>query len=494
MLDIKELIRLLPPHHLRPPQLPVNATNWKREWNNLFIGVSDGAYTSDAQAASLLFAGNPDPQGAFKALKTAFRDALIQEIGLLNANLEHSSDPATAYSHCQQQWLSLRSMTGENAHSVAPALARQLLQIARRFDFTRLCMDIALFLRVQYCLHDHQEDRCREADQQHRHFRLIHELEHDAEKSYAVLQALITDTHPGHPAVGRQARAALERIGPAMRKYPTFHLQLYGHLIALHWCTDARDFRAALRVCDKAIRYFNGRPYMANTALQVFYYQQLLGCVYLKNRKKGQAAAGACLSLAQEGDFNWYKIKELQFVLLVHTRDYRAAAALWSEMVTSPHFGFLPDYASNAWYLYRPFLQILDGVYPADAPRAQAPGEALRALPADLPWQGVAQIVAHWFRLLQQGEHTVLTQFSGELNAYCNQHLRGASTRRSFVFFQMLLQLPLHRFDRAVVTQKTKRLAAQLAAAPMQLANQTQELEIIPYEDLWNIALNALPG
>lgn len=56
----------------------------------------------------------------------------------------------------------------------------------------------------------------------------------------------------------------------------------------------------------------------------------------------------------------------------------------------------------------------------------------------------------------------------------------------------MLLQIPLGQFDRAVVETKAARFLEKLRSYPLQLANQTYEIEILPYEDLWQFALESL--
>ncbi|MCB0528632.1 MAG: hypothetical protein KDC65_09175, partial [Saprospiraceae bacterium] len=75
---------------------------------------------------------------------------------------------------------------------------------------------------------------------------------------------------------------------------------------------------------------------------------------------------------------------------------------------------------------------------------------------------------------------------------YCYRHLRGEDTQRSYNFLKMLLQIPMGQFDRKMVEPKAARYLEKLRAIPLQLANQTHEIEIIPYEDLWDYALQSL--
>jgi hypothetical protein len=56
----------------------------------------------------------------------------------------------------------------------------------------------------------------------------------------------------------------------------------------------------------------------------------------------------------------------------------------------------------------------------------------------------------------------------------------------------MLLQIPKQNFDRTAVEKNTSKLLDKLKAVLLEKANQTFEIEIIPYEDLWEMALESL--
>jgi hypothetical protein len=56
----------------------------------------------------------------------------------------------------------------------------------------------------------------------------------------------------------------------------------------------------------------------------------------------------------------------------------------------------------------------------------------------------------------------------------------------------MLLSIPLGLFDEKQVQSKAASLFEKLQQTPFQVANQTHEFEMIPYEDLWEMALESL--
>ena len=57
----------------------------------------------------------------------------------------------------------------------------------------------------------------------------------------------------------------------------------------------------------------------------------------------------------------------------------------------------------------------------------------------------------------------------------------------------MLMLIPEASFHREAAARKATRLMDQLREVPLAIANQPHEIEIIPYEDLWSMILDALP-
>ncbi len=78
------------------------------------------------------------------------------------------------------------------------------------------------------------------------------------------------------------------------------------------------------------------------------------------------------------------------------------------------------------------------------------------------------------------------------IEKYCSRYLKQGDTYRSSCFIKMLLQIPGASFHREAVIRKAEKFFELLHAKPVEVAYQTHEVEIIPYEDLWGLALELL--
>ena len=78
------------------------------------------------------------------------------------------------------------------------------------------------------------------------------------------------------------------------------------------------------------------------------------------------------------------------------------------------------------------------------------------------------------------------------LNVYTHRYLRKDDTFRSNCFIKMLLALPAAGFHKKGVLRKARKYWDKLQSVPISVANQNTELEIVPYEVLWEFVIESL--
>ena len=78
------------------------------------------------------------------------------------------------------------------------------------------------------------------------------------------------------------------------------------------------------------------------------------------------------------------------------------------------------------------------------------------------------------------------------IKKYCSRYLKKDDNLRSNCFINMLLQIPSASFHKAGVERKAKKYWDRLQSTPLEFAKQSQEIEIMPYEDLWELILESL--
>ena len=78
------------------------------------------------------------------------------------------------------------------------------------------------------------------------------------------------------------------------------------------------------------------------------------------------------------------------------------------------------------------------------------------------------------------------------IQKYSSRYLRADANIRSNCFINMLLQIPKANFHKIGVERKSQKYYDKLLTNSIKISNQAIEVEIIPYEDLWEFILESL--
>lgn len=489
MQDLAELLRFLEGHSDRFLFDTAFDLNDQPAAQRLFEGVRAGQYASDADAASDVFPGASADPARYLEVRSVLRERLSRAIERFVLHLEQQTDSQQVHIECQKLWLNIRTLSGCNAAELALPLAAHLLRIAEKFDLTLLCMDISLYLRLQNCLRDHAGAACADADSKYHYYRQVHEAEFVAEKSYTDLVALQVSGNLELAAFSDLAQKHLETLLPLLRQYSSGKLHLYGNLVHLLHYTTARDYAGAVRQCEAAIRFFQTRPYHARDAMQICYYQMLLCSIHLRDAATGTHAAKTCLELSGNNPLNRFKVRELHTLLLLHTRQYAEALDWFRQTAADSQFAYLSAGFKQGWSVYAPYLQFLTG----EAVGGTGVGAAQDTVEAHGHTSlRTANRIGRYLLLLREKRYEEVRRMAIELEQYAKTQLVESGTWRSRLFLLLLVQIPAGNFRPDEILPLAAPFLAQLRTVPMLLANQTQELEVVPFEDLWELAFGLL--
>lgn len=94
--------------------------------------------------------------------------------------------------------------------------------------------------------------------------------------------------------------------------------------------------------------------------------------------------------------------------------------------------------------------------------------------------------------LLEQKRFGDIIDRMESLKTYVHRYLRQDDTFRSNCFIKMLLTLPECSFHKKAVIRKSEKNFQKLIEKPLNMANQIAEIEIVPYEMLWEFVLESL--
>ncbi|MBK8557082.1 MAG: hypothetical protein IPL65_15510 [Lewinellaceae bacterium] len=459
-----------------------------------------GKLRTDAEAMQAILGSNKHVL-KFRRIKIALREYLHQMLLIIDLNLPHYHQRQTAYYEAYKQWAALKLLTGKGAHIASMDVAKSTLKLARKYEFTDIAVDIARSFRLYYGSlvgdikqFDHYVKLTRTYED-------IFHFENLAEELYTDLVIRYVNTKSTQTEVHTQAKASFKRLEPALRKYDTYRLHFVGRLMEVLIYTSINDYKSTVGICDKAIRFFEQKPYIASIPLQVFLYQEMVCYVQLRDFKRGEAAAARGMQFIEEGSFNWFKYQELFLLLSLHARQYKRAYDTYLETVAHRRFATLPDSIRQIWKIMEAYLYFLietGKIVPAKPDARFSRFRVVRFVnevplfSKDKRGMNIPILIFQILYLLQEKKYGEMLDRMEAISKYSSRYLKKKDNYRSSCFIKMLLQIPASDFHRVAVERHAGKYAALLAKAPIDFAGQSHDIEIIPYEDLWEMVLGLL--
>ncbi|MBL7775342.1 MAG: hypothetical protein JNK89_05035, partial [Saprospiraceae bacterium] len=367
------------------------------------------------------------------------------------------------------------------------------------FEFTELSMNALQYLRNYYGTQAGDPIKYALYRDLYRQTQELWLMENEAEECYTELVNSLVDSRAPQQNLARTAEKHFLRIEPYLQQSDSFRLHLCGRLLQMMAYNARNDYRAMADQCASALRFFQAKPYSSNLPLQVFYYQLVLCCVQLRDFGRGQAIIRQHADVYQPGSFNWFKVQELYFLLALHTQHYDDAYDCCMAVLDDPQLERQPAQIQEMWKIFEAYVHLLVRLRRVDR-RPEQPfrlAKFLNEIPVfskDKRGMNIPILVAQLLFDLLERRYDASIDRADAVAKYTSRYIRRDEHFRSNCFLNMLLQVPQAAFQREAANERAQRFRSRLGEKPIELANQTHEIEIIPYEDLWEMALEMLPG
>lgn len=434
-------------------------------------------------------------------IKSKLKDRLHDVVLLLDFKEANYADRQKAFVECSKKATVGAILVNKNARISGIDLLENTLRHCIRFEFTELTLDILRTLRLHYAMIAGDRKRFLALEEQLVRYEQVWLWERKAESLYLDLIVGYVNSKSGTEAIAGQARRAFEQLEPLMRQSESMKLHLFSRLIELTIYESTKDYVRTADRCEDAIRFFEQKKYSSGLALQIFYYNLTVASLQLRQFERCEALFDRYENLIVPGSFNWYKLKELYFLLAMHSGHYAHAHGTAREVLQHVYFDEQPAHIRELWHIFEAYLSYVYQLSLFAVPEGTEPPSRLRparfssdveVFSRDKRGMNIPVVIIQYLALLADKRHDALIDRAETMSRYIRRYLDDEHTRRSRCFMRMLLQIPPAGFQRAEVERKTTDLLAELNATPLEIANQSHEVEIIPYEVLWSIILKSL--
>lgn len=503
MRNLKELVKHV--NRNKTKHLEAYLSQDSNKLLEFYHALSDDRFHNEKAAEEYFFGDTKNKHSNFNRLKRQLFDRMSELILLIDFSESPYDNPNKGYSYCAKNvaviniW-NFMSPSG-NLHIIK--LAEKTLRIALHHSFSDMIVASARFCYRYY------SNKYTAKTKRDIYRKLIL-------KYLKVLEAeLLTEQYHGEfinlviktrktpsEAYLNQLQVYANQVKGFSEQYSSFRLDTYSLVFLTMYYEYHLDFEQVVSVNLEAIEKSKTRKVpFTKKVLGVAHKYVLSYLIKLGRYTEARKQYDISISLFAEGSRNWFDMHDQNFLLCMHTEDYKQAQEILAATLTHPNFKKLTELSIEKWHIKEAHIHHLAKLGYIRLSPKMPPFSIKRFLrnvassKRDAGGFGIGVLIIEILLLLlsPKGQDELLER-ADALKTYTRRYLRDDYTFRITCMVKMLIIMINTGFHpvRTMAHVKAKGLLKKLKSVPFAEAKQAEDIEIIPFERLWDMALESI--
>ncbi|MET4074984.1 hypothetical protein [Hymenobacter sp. UYCo722] len=426
---------------------------------------------------------------ALKRLKSRVQAKLLNHLYFL----DHSDPLSLVSRRYQMACLDLLhkgiALYTEGDYVLSQRLLRRCLTEAQAGEFTAYAVQSARQLCTIYA-HLNKPAAYQQMDRLLQQQLAVQQLEDEAERLYTSSSLALAGTVKARRTLLPQIPEILKQLEVLHRRANSYNTFSFQYRLRIAHEELLGNFTELMRLTGAAARQMSqGKLNARRFDLRYNTFMSIVA--YLRGRQPEKG-----LRLAQTGiqhfactSSNWFLFQEYHLLLALHGKKYSYAQQLLLLVAQNPAGAKLRPAALEHWDLYRGYVDFVAlPTAPGAPPSAARWALLLPEHSRDKSGQNVAILVLQLLHHLRQQNFDEALVRLERLRKYQQRHLLGDQAKRSRLFLRLLRGLADTGFDPAKARKRGQPTLEMLTSTPLP-GNAFAEVEIIPYEHLWELVL-----
>lgn len=469
-----------------------------------YHALAEDRFPSEMAAEKYFFGDTKNPHSNFTRLKRQLFDRLSDLILLIDFSTSPYQDPARGYSYCAKVGavINIWNYMTANPDQVVK-LAEKSLRVALHFGFTDHIINCARFCYMSYMSKRSHYEKCKYyRDLLSHHIKTL-ETELFLEQEHLEYRRIMLGTRKKiSQKIVDNAQRSAEKIKILLKEHASFRLDFYSLMFTVMVLESNAEYDKVIDfIYDTIKRLHQGQSKLTNTGIGFAY---SVGLMYLTKTGRYAEAREMYEAFAERlivGSGNWGNFLGLYFTLCAHTEHYNECQRLTVDVLTHPNYRRFSDTSRSRWHIREAYIHYLAELGFVRLSPEMPPFSMKRFRRNVAPVRrdagghslGILIIEILLLACSSKGQDELVERMES-FQIYIRRHLRGDYTFRGRYFLKMLVEMIKAGFHpvRTQAYVKAKGLKKKLSSIPYEEAKQSEDLEIIPFERLWDMAMESI--
>lgn len=478
------------------------STSRGKKIDRLFQYLKDTDDPDDDAAAAYLYGeGRLKSYPPYKQIKHYLKYELINAATAITPGEKVSETDRIGTALFCNRILSMGSiLMYKGAVKIAVELLEQAFDIADRFNIVVQASESASELMRLYAQNLHDRKKFNFYKEQAEHYQELRHAIFLVEKELTTVRNMV-QLNEDNRLIHEYAKEQSERYAYLLERFEDVRIYASYYYMKITGFFSGYDYKSAADASLEAIAFFDRKGLGKSQQAQVFRSTLITSYVQLGEYEKGSALLKETMQMVAEGSMNYYKMIEHGMLLSMRTGHYQAAYEWFTKVDQDDMRKALSESYAEFFQLYRGYLYFLGMMDRVDIDPEDKNFRSFRVgkfMNETVNYSKDKRTMNVHLLIIQMLSYTVQEQYNKAIDRveaiqkYCGRHLRRNDAFRSNCFLKMLLELPINGFHRAAVERKAEKWQKKMAEVPFDIVSQSHEMEIIPYETLWELVVESL--
>ena len=480
-------IRLLEPFGDQPPDM----------LHDFYARLPNHDFANDEDAAQF-YGYTSASDRAYRKQRDKLRERLYNSSVFIDVNNPKFNDSQKAHYSCFRNLIIIKTLLGRAARKSAIGLIKKTLKFSVKFEVSDVSLELYRLLKT------HHASKTGNKTKYIKYRKLVNQYKTIVEDEILALDHfdhlslyLVKNTYATNEYL-QYAKNAI--TGLQKKSTNSYRFLLISRTIICNYYLHSRDYKMLIKEASYAYNALKEKAHVSDQFSGQFKFLQLLGYIQLSMSTEVRSTFSICKKLLEKGTVRWYNTYDQYMVYLFRNKIYQDLYQNYSTVVNESTFKLQTQKRRETWKTYEAYIYylLISGKVDIDNGMSSLRFSINKFLnevsmfSMDKGGYNIPIVVIQNLLLIRLKKHQELIGRIAAVEKYSKRHIKKSNNFRSHYFFKMLLLVPKFNFDRDVIEAKAKPYLKKLESVPLSEAKQSFEIEIIPYETLWEYVLESL--
>ena len=464
---------------------PGIALQLEGECARLYELIQSGVIKSDNDACELLFDGVRKSK-KFSELKVRLIQQLVQIV--IQHPWIYRSSLQEAFIDSWKSLVAIKILLAKGHKVGSIDIILRALRQARKYDFHRIAVELCIELQHHFFVIENNERKGKYYEK----ILAREKIKAEAEEQVRIESAKLFFEHNKTRFHSKQYILDLRKKLDFLKthfQHDSVHINLYLWNLEVLYAYLQHDYSHVIDICVSAIEFMESRK-MDRTA--GFRYKLAPAQLILGQYDEARDNIRQAIARVKKEEYSWSVVTYYRLLIELHDGEYEQAFRLFQAANGAPQISRALKVQWRIVKAYMAFL-IRSGYIREHEGRSPHYRQIISEIPPysqDKQGNNVNILILQL--LINLGHNNdVLIDRAEAIRKYMQRHMRSRELVRARTFLEMLLTIPRYQFHYEAVIRHTHKKQKLLLSKPLR-KTQNQDIEIIPYTELWKMVLHIL--